>query len=156
MHFQGSSKNVFSENCLLSGHAMSRQRLIDGLNTIGENQGGDFFQNFLTECECFTDELEYLLITELKKNGKTTTKKSCLTIEKYESSVVTYKGIVLTDLITDDTVSNLSKNMDVQITLLLERVEEMFPEVILDKKDPERRKQSEGAKMFSLKIFDHR
>lgn len=125
-----------------------------GIKEIAENFGGDFFTNYLEECECYDNELEYEFIQELKK--KNSTKQiSCQSVESYEASdVVIYKGIRLSEEIPEATVDKLSNIMDVQAALLMDEIDFMFPEVILDKKDPERRKQTD--KITSLQVLDQR
>ena len=125
-----------------------------GIKEIAENFGGDFFSNYLEECECYDNELEYEFIQELKK--KNSTKQiSCQSVESYEASdVVIYKGIRLSEEIPEATVDKLSNIMDVQAALLMDEIDFMFPEVILDKKDPERRKQTD--KITSLQVLDQR
>ena len=129
---------------------MSRKRLYDGIQWIGENNGGTVTQEFLQECECYTDEWDINLMTSTLE-----VKKYCETIETYEASpIVVYKGLYLQDKLPESQMAKLSSIKDEYTSLLLDSIDVFFPEIIMDKKDPNRRKQTD--KMDSLQTLDHR
>lgn len=140
---------MFFNNDHLSGHAMSRKKLVDGVTTIGEDGGGDLFLRYLEEVECYQSIIDFQLVNELEQ------KSACGTLEKYQQSeIVVYKGILLSNEIPETDCDKLSNIMGPYITELLASIDDLFPEIIMDKKDPNRRKQTD--KMDSLRIFDQR
>lgn len=128
---------------------MSRKRLYDGIEQVAENIGGALTHQYLKESECYQSEWDYQMMRDMMAQT------SCKTLEMYEASpVVVYKGLRLQDKLPESDMATLSSIKDEYTSLLLASIDMFFPEIIMDKKDPNRRKQKD--KMDALKILDHR
>ena len=129
---------------------MSRKKLYGGIEKIAENSGGPLTQQFLQECQCYSSAWDEHLMASTLEVGK-----PCKDIETYEASrIVVYKGLDLQDKLPESEMAKLSSIKDEYTSLLLTSIDVFFPEIIMDKKDPNRRKEKD--KMDSLQTLDHR
>ena len=119
------------------------------MEKIEADKGSDNLKTYLKDSKCYRSQDD--MKTAIEKGID----KPCGTIAKYEASrIIVFRGITLTNHVSETLVPKLGPNMHSIINALKESIDEYFPEVILDKNDPSWTKNQD--RVGALQELDHR